>query len=604
MLCVVFYHYELGFSRGYLGVDIFFVVSGFVITRSILIRHKSLKPKNVIEFYTKRVLRLFPAFAAMFVFVFTMSFLVLSPNVGVQQQAIKSGLGSLFGVSNLMIPRITGGYFDTPSKLNPFLHTWSLSVETQFYLIFPLILGFILFRHRVKFLKIFTEIFLILIFTVSIYLFVELERYPFLLSIAPTYFSPLTRIWEFMLGIFMARLLSKRGRPTKRIGNLLSKLFVLVILFLTNFDGIHAEIATFLVAILTCSIIANTATNMDGIDSKLHSKVLNWIGDRSYSIYLYHWPIYVLLPVLFVGFFESIQIVIIGLLATLLISDLSFRFLEKDLQSRLSGRLIQVWKVSGLGFVTLLGFAFIITFFTQSGMNQSWALTNHQAIKRNCDLGLEELPTTPTTACVWKSNEGKGMNRNIFIFGDSLAWSGADSVIDAGLELGYTITLHTRNGCYARFGKKEDESVCSGWSRGVFDEISKSKPKLLFLFGNYRETLPVETLELLIRLKNIQQRTVIVLPPPDGDYYSEIRGFVNFGIDPNRNGSMPGKVYVPKEYQDDLFSIFEPYKYICQNSKCPISKDGNEYYNYGNHLSNFGNSQLTAPLRNLIREVK
>ncbi len=604
VLCVLFYHFGLGFSRGYLGVDIFFVISGFVITRSILIRYESLKIRTVFEFYTKRVLRLFPAFAAMFVFVFTLSFLVLSPNVGVQQQAIKSGLGSLFGVSNLLIPRITGGYFDTPSKLNPFLHTWSLSVENQFYFIFPLFLALILIKNKTWVKKVFTELVLFSIFLSSVYLFVELEKYPMLSSIAPAYFSPLARIWEFMLGVYIARGAQEPNKSSKRsIKSSASGIFVIAILFLANFDGLDARSATFLVVILTSLIILNTITNGDKVDSAWHSKFLDWIGDRSYSIYLYHWPIFVLLPLIFVGYFERLQIVAIALIATLFMSEFSYRYLERKLQFRLRESLRGVWKFTGLGFSALLLFAFAFAWLAQSGMNQSWALTSHKAIKLNCDRGPGELPEKATAACVWKSEVEKSKGKEILIFGDSLAWSGADSVIDAGLELGYSVTLHTRNGCYARFGKVEDQSVCSSWSRSVFDEIVKSKPKLVMLYGNYREALPEETLDLLSRLKKTQQRTIIVLPPPDGDYYSEIRGLVNFGIPGNRTGPLPGEVYVPQEYREGLFSVFQPHQYICKETRCPISEDGNEYYNYGNHLSNFGNSKLTAPLRDVFEEA-
>jgi peptidoglycan/LPS O-acetylase OafA/YrhL len=603
VLCVLFYHFGLGFSRGYLGVDVFFVISGFVITRSILIKNEKLKVRTVFEFYTNRVLRLFPAFAAMFVFVFVVSFLVLSPNIGVQQQAIKSGVGSLFGVSNVLIPRITGGYFDTPSKLNPFLHTWSLSVENQFYFIFPVFIALIIFKYKTRVKKVFTELLLFSIFLSSVYLFVELEKYPLLSIIAPAYFSPLTRIWEFMLGLYIARALKSQIRTMSSIKNLTSGVFVIGILFLTNYDGLDSRSATFLVVILTSLIIVNTITKGNTFDSKWTSKLLDWIGDRSYSIYLYHWPIFVLLPVLFVGYFESLQIVAIAITLTLFLSELSFRYLEKEFQSRLRGNLLRIWKFTGLGFAALLIYAASITSLTQSGMNQSWALTNHEAIKRNCDLGLDVLPEKATSPCVWKSEVEKSKGKEIFIFGDSLAWSGADSVIDAGLELGYSVTLHTRNGCYARFGKVEDQSVCSSWSRSVFDEIVKSKPKLVMLYGNYREALPDETLDLLTRLKKIQQRTIIVLPPPDGDYYSEIRGLVNFGIPGNRTGSLPGEVYVPQEYLEGLFSVFQPHQYICKETRCPISEDGNEYYNYGNHLSNFGNSKLTAPLRDIFEEV-
>ena len=111
VLVVIAYHFELPVSNGFIGVDIFFVISGYVITQSLMRSSEDSWFSRLRMFYIKRVARLFPAFLAVFIFTIIASILFLSPNVGVQQNAIKSSLGATLGVSNFVIPRVTGDYF-------------------------------------------------------------------------------------------------------------------------------------------------------------------------------------------------------------------------------------------------------------------------------------------------------------------------------------------------------------------------------------------------------------------------------------------------------------------------------------------------------------
>ena len=111
VLVVIAYHFELPIPNGFIGVDIFFVISGYVITQSLMRSSEGSWFSRLKLFYIKRVARLFPAFLTVFVFTIIASILFLSPNVGVQQNAIKSSLGATLGISNFVIPRVTGDYF-------------------------------------------------------------------------------------------------------------------------------------------------------------------------------------------------------------------------------------------------------------------------------------------------------------------------------------------------------------------------------------------------------------------------------------------------------------------------------------------------------------
>jgi peptidoglycan/LPS O-acetylase OafA/YrhL len=140
VLLVIAYHFDFPVKNGFVGVDVFFVISGFVITQSLLRNRTNSNIRDLLNFYTKRIARLFPAFFVVLLFTMLAVILVYSPNIGVQQNAIKASLGAMLGLSNFAIPRISGGYFGASGDLNPFLHTWSLSVEEQFYFFYPLFL--------------------------------------------------------------------------------------------------------------------------------------------------------------------------------------------------------------------------------------------------------------------------------------------------------------------------------------------------------------------------------------------------------------------------------------------------------------------------------
>ncbi|MDX6485093.1 MAG: hypothetical protein QOF43_246, partial [Gaiellaceae bacterium] len=121
---------------GFVGVDVFFVISGFVITSMLRREWEATGRIRLGAFYLRRFRRLTPALAVVIVITAIAAEFILSP-LGPQQTVAETGSGAMFLVANWVIAANTGGYFDAPAALNPLLHTWSLSVEEQFYLVFP-----------------------------------------------------------------------------------------------------------------------------------------------------------------------------------------------------------------------------------------------------------------------------------------------------------------------------------------------------------------------------------------------------------------------------------------------------------------------------------
>jgi peptidoglycan/LPS O-acetylase OafA/YrhL len=237
VLLVVAFHAGLPVPGGFIGVDVFFVISGFVITELILRSLDTPGGFRFRTFYARRLKRLLPALALMVAVVLALSIVLLSP-LGAQQTAAATGLGAVFFVANFVIYSLTGDYFDAPAETNPLLHTWSLSVEEQFYFIFPalMVLAWWLAHRRRSGGR-----------RMSFILLSGLAVLSFLLCVAMSFgwsglraierpaewafYSSLTRAWEFAVGALLAMALtSARMRTTRLPGQALSVMGALLLI--------------------------------------------------------------------------------------------------------------------------------------------------------------------------------------------------------------------------------------------------------------------------------------------------------------------------------------------------------------------------------------
>jgi peptidoglycan/LPS O-acetylase OafA/YrhL len=307
VLVVIAYHFELPVSNGFIGVDIFFVISGYVITQSLMRSSEESWFSRLKLFYVKRVARLFPAFITVFIFTIIASILFLSPNVGIQQNAIKSSLGATLGISNFVIPRVTGDYFGASGNTNPFQHTWSLSVEEQFYFVFPII--FLLFINKKLRSRnfIFPVLFLAGLAILSFSLVLPIDTLDKFSNLGTTeYFAPQNRAWEFLAGVIAALLsasnLRVRTKYKTRILSVLCGLLLFIsasniFAFQTNFY--QAIIPVMLASLFLFISDISTADSRNVIKHSRFRKSLVTMGDWSYSLYLWHWPIWVFTKLFF-----------------------------------------------------------------------------------------------------------------------------------------------------------------------------------------------------------------------------------------------------------------------------------------------------------------
>ena len=278
-------------SSGYLGVDIFFAISGFVITASIDRNTYKNFLNFLISFYEKRIKRILPVLA---LFVFFTSIFICFIIPGPDYYLI-IGRRSLLGISNILLYKNSTDYFAASAELNPFLHTWSLSVEEQFYFVFPFLIWFTGFAKKNK--NGLKNFYLVLTLLTSISLICFLSFYENNFSAA--YFLMPLRFWEIGIGS-LSYLLLKSETENKlslvfikkvfndKVSNFLFLIIILLLFIPNNFGQFSSILIVFSTGLLIFSI------NKSSISYKiLTNRNLVKIGLLSYSLYLWHWGIIV-----------------------------------------------------------------------------------------------------------------------------------------------------------------------------------------------------------------------------------------------------------------------------------------------------------------------
>jgi peptidoglycan/LPS O-acetylase OafA/YrhL len=284
VLAVVFYHAEFElFAGGYTGVDVFFTISGYVITKLIIDDLKSGK-FSIFNFYERRARRILPAL--FFVIIVCIPFSVIWMLPSELQDFSESLISTVFFFSNILFWQ-EAGYFDTTIGLKPLSHTWSLALEEQFYILYPLLF----FAIR----KLTNRLIFILFGALAIFSLILSEYTLQIFPIATFYLLP-TRAWEILIGSIGAIFLSDSGRNliNKNYRETLSLIGTLVILFpifvfdqLTKFPGINALLPTIGTLLLILFVNDDSRINL-----VLRSKIFVFTGKISYSIYLIHQPIF------------------------------------------------------------------------------------------------------------------------------------------------------------------------------------------------------------------------------------------------------------------------------------------------------------------------
>ena len=283
VLPVVLFHFGFNtFSGGFVGVDVFFVISGFLIT-SILFREISAQRFSFLDFWGRRARRILPALTVVVVVTLALGWLLLTAK-DLSDLGRTIRYQSLF-ISNILFMR-EDGYFEPASDLKPLLHTWSLAVEEQYYIFFPLMM--VLLMRYVRHWRWMLFAVLLVSFGLNI---VYIERRPEF-----AFFSLPTRAWELLCGAMLAVLPAAKHAPrlwVRQTVGLAGLAAVLLAVFTFDKTTVFPGWAALVPVLGTTALIWSGARGPTLAGQLLSLRPMVWIGLLSYSLYLWHWPIYV-----------------------------------------------------------------------------------------------------------------------------------------------------------------------------------------------------------------------------------------------------------------------------------------------------------------------
>jgi peptidoglycan/LPS O-acetylase OafA/YrhL len=620
ILAVVFYHAKLfRCTGGYIGVDIFFVISGYLIT-SLILRDLDNGTFSFAAFYERRIRRIFPALFTLLFFSAVVAFVLLVPPD--LETFGKSLAATTFFVSNIQFWRTAQplGYFSHNSAAEALLHTWSLSVEEQFYLIFPAILLF-LFRRARKLLIAGLVLLTCASFCISLW---ALHRNP----VAGFYlFVP--RAWELLIGALLATKLLRplRSRIVRETVSVIGLgLIVFAVFFFseaTPFPGVYATLP----CLGTWLLIYAGEDGASTTKTILSLRPVVFIGIISYSLYLWHWPLLVFSRYFVAGDLTDVETALV-LVASAIAAFISFEFIERPFRG--SRSTVTRYQIFSLGLVvSLAALAIATTAYFTRGLPGRYAEPTRRLIAEN----LSRRDDYDQSCGNWRTNVqsladirfcslGDQDSKKIMFWGDSHVEQLIPAVRDlygAGDLKGRGAVFAIANGCLPSVQLNAPGGYhCDAFAKLALTRAEESDIGTVFIGSNTwwyshddtscasemgrctrmlspaeieGEFLP-ELAEHIVALRRLGKRVIVSLPfpmydksIPDLEMHNAIFGDYGLGGEPVDFTSPLLREAIRSMAVGSGAEVFDPRTSLCPDGHCITEANGVSIYIDSHHLA-------------------
>ena len=617
VLAVVLFHAnESYFPLGYLGVDVFFVISGFVVTPLILRIFTDQvngggRLSNLRYFYKTRFYRLAPALAVTLT-ISALTIFLLGP-IADHQRVYRQGIATLLLAGNVGAYKYSGDYF-SPNP-NPLVHTWSLSVEEQIYIFLPVVL--MLFLHNRRRIKKTTALVLGCISAISFVSFqfpAILEpiysRAGIQLASQISFYSPIDRIWQFTAGGLAFLLLDRYQNRAINIPKGIHLLTVIAVVMIL-FGPLHMNLKVSSILASLFAVILILFKSLDVLPDFLIKK-LEWVGDRSYSIYLVHMPLLCIAkysPVTQIGKGEN-RIVqsAIAVVASILLGALSYSKIENRFRGR--GRSIASGfkTISAAIVLTLVLPLFLFISMDIGKKAQYWGLD------RNIQQPTYATPSDPKCVkdlqwgppCVYKTT---GATKTILLIGDSHALHISQAVVDAARSTKWNAVTWAHAGCHVQFQRSIPEQVldkCIDINNSMKKWVEENKPYAIIVSQFvYSDSSQDDLRDALSTLRSIVPNILLIENNPifpDEKDFMIARPIVMSPYKPPKSFQQSKMQTVDKNASDllanwarsNLISTISIDSLFCKKGVCSRYSDKGWLYGDDDHFSVVG-AELTIP---------
>lgn len=627
VIFVLLYHgFPATFKYGYLGVDSFFVISGFVIAPLVTRIFQQAKANPDIgfarllkDFYASRFYRLAPALFVAILVSLTL-ILVFGPIDQIKKSSVQSVLTVIL-LGNYSAYRYGGNYFYSDA---PFVHMWSLAVEQQIYLVIPILIFMLIGGRMINFT---TRRVLFILSVITIISFVtnifDYKNIFFSENLVDkiqiwNFYAPYSRAWQFTIGFlgYFASSQSTRKIQFKKSVQFFISALVLIVLFLFLCDSQIVNSS-----IVTLTTLTFIVTKSLYVLPNSFGKFSTWIGNRSYSIYLYHMPLVFLAknsPFVYnLNDFKEIFIVL-SLLITVLLASVSFTKVENRFR-RNTSLIENTLKVKVISFLFLS--VFLLSFFVYMFSAKSFSSQNIVPFAGEANKNCAEGKMLGNKLCLIASNNSK---KTVMLFGDSFAGSISSAVIDASKKSQLDLVYTYEYGCQFSLAVQNSnftKSVCRSTYLNLVTYIESNKPDSVIISYDWNSSLlsSIKTqqsvLESLLEVRKLVPKMLLVVNIPSfPDENSFMRQRTIF-----HGNHTPQKVFSELEIskQRSQFSvllenwaklhrieIMNVADFICADNLCTRFEDSNWLYSDYKHLSIYGASKTIPYFENYFLNLK